>query len=328
MTHTIEAGDVGNTKAIWYNLYNNSSTAINVARPQTNKKRQVNRTSPQPYSRKCFDIRADVLNTQRLARFTTGSSKISGTLSPSLSTFLSPEPGARAKNQHELGEGINLQSPSICRSTPSPRPAACAFTTWVLAASSNNFFLFSTSASSLSLPSSGSSIIARTNASLSLVTTRTTSVRPLKNRRVVALSYVPPWRFHPRACKSRAYASCTRSCAHASGDTCAALIARLPYPVLITLIACESINAAASFSARAMLCSSAESSVHLSSTGAEEDRGEGEGEPWLNAGSANALQIASVSASVGVPSMTECSPMSPARALSNTINCTGLSTQR
>ena len=29
-----------------------------------------------------------------------------------------------------------------------------------------------------------------------------------------------------------------------------------------------------------------------------------------------------------VPSMTECSPMSPARALSNTINCISLSTQR
>jgi hypothetical protein len=40
-------------------------------------------------------------------------------------------------------------------------------------------------------------------------------------------------------CKSSTYASCTSSCTHASGDnTRTTPIARLPYPVLTTLITC------------------------------------------------------------------------------------------
>jgi hypothetical protein len=91
--HTIEAGDIRNTKPIRHDLHKNF---VNVTAHQVN----VSHTSPQPYSRKYGEESADVLSTQWLARFTMGSSNISGTLSPSLSTFLSPEPGTRARDKH------------------------------------------------------------------------------------------------------------------------------------------------------------------------------------------------------------------------------------
>ncbi len=57
-------------------------------------------------------------------------------------------------------------------------------------------------------------------------TTRIASVRPLRNLRVVAASYVPPFRFSfPMSLR---YASCTIICAHESGDTPNFLIAALP----------------------------------------------------------------------------------------------------
>lgn len=97
--HTVKAGDIRNTKAIRHDLYCHSSTSDE---QQRGKKTGKPRTSPQPYSRKCFEKSVDVLSTQWLARFTTGSSKISGTLSPSLSTFLSPEPQRERDKHHAL----------------------------------------------------------------------------------------------------------------------------------------------------------------------------------------------------------------------------------
>ena len=95
------------SKPVMYGTPKPSGTTCIVIRQRrrAKEKRQESRTSPQPYSRKCFEKSADVLSTQWLARFTTGSSKISGTLSPSLSTFLSPEPSARDKYQVSVKRG-------------------------------------------------------------------------------------------------------------------------------------------------------------------------------------------------------------------------------
>ena len=73
--------------------------------------------------------------------------------------------------------------------------------------------------------------------------------------------------------------------------------------VLTTPIACELVSSTASFSARAMFCSSLQSSIHRSSIGVEDCVGI-EGELLSNAEFASAPQISSMKVRVGVPSMT------------------------
>lgn len=114
-------------------------------------------------------------------------------------------------------------------------------------------------------------------------------------------------------------------CAHASGDTPNALMAALPYAVLCMLSAWlpTSSRAAPSAARRAVAvegetCQSIGSGVFA---GDEEEEGERAKE-----GSSSIVSTSSHSRTVGVPSMTECSPISPATPLSNTTNCTGLST--
>lgn len=111
-------------------------------------------------------------------------------------------------------------SPNRCRSIPSPFPARRALATCVSTARANSLPRSSTR-------TPGSSILS-THASASALTTRTASVRPFKNRRAAAASYVPPARRSPRVRSRRAYASWTSSCAHESGETRNALIAAFP----------------------------------------------------------------------------------------------------
>ena len=96
--------------------------------------------------------------------------------------------------------------PSKWRSTPSPLPAILAHAPCFFTAALN-------SPKRVSKLARGSSILS-THASLSADTTRIASVRPFKNLRVVAASYVPPCLFCPSDLSSRAYASWTTICAH------------------------------------------------------------------------------------------------------------------
>lgn len=106
-----------------------------------------------------------------------------------------------------------------------------------------------------------------TQRSLCSLTTRIASVRPLKNLRTDAASYVPPLRFHPFALRRRAYASWMTICAHPSGDTPNAFTAALPYGVRTALSACDPMSARAASLARSIAACVSAPTAQSSGTG-------------------------------------------------------------
>src|SRR5882762_2388263 len=115
-------------------------------------------------------------------------------------------------------------------------------------------------------------------------------------------------------------------CAHESGETPNFLMAAFPYVVSWNERSWLEIRSMAALSAslRALLIIG----EIFQSKGVAAASVVDEGWPLSNAGSCNISRTSSHILAVGVPSMTECSPIMPASALSNTMNWTGLSTHR